>query len=419
MKSSLLIAFALLGGAVGSAAAQPARDTARKRVPDPTSFSFMFENDTFNKSDSAYTNGVRLSWGIMRHRPAMKALTDYNLVSLLDRGVDRGLQFFGADSAHWLADLGIIPRTTPRAACPKDPDRTKLYRNRPCTVLTFSLAQIMYTPDTLMGTTVVTHSRPYAGFLYATVGVTTLSADSASWLAFSEVSNQFLLGVTGHPSGAEDTQSWAHWVMATGAHRPLGWDTQLRFWVHPGFINDIVLRPRVLEHCAGPKLPGVPACDGTVDEQRRTDLSVHSELVTTTHMLRYSLGLIARAGSNYPDAVGALRIPVSKGNRGCGRCSLWWNVFVDIEGRVVPYNSLISGGIPDGGPAGWRTVSQIRARSLVAEGAAGLSFGTRDVSGRIEMTSRTPEYDVIGRGQPKVMNGFMTFMLAIHPTNPR
>jgi hypothetical protein len=368
---------------------------------DARSFTFMFENDTFNKSDSSYTNGIRLSWSSMRHSKALQPFTNSSLVSLLDRAFDVA----GADAIR-PTRLGLIPKTTPTRKCQWGGDREKLYDDKACTIVTASLAQLQYTPDTLASTTVVTHSRPYAGFLYATAGVTTLSAEKTGWIAFSEVSNQLIVGVTGPPSLAEDGQAFAHWTMSTGAHRPLGWDTQLRFAPQVGLINDIVIRPRKLERCLND-------CDGTVDEQRRADLSLHSELVTATQMLRYSLGSIVRFGRDYPDAVGALRIPVSKG-RGTGG-GFWWYLFGDLEGRYVPYNMFISGGLRDGGADGWRHVKQIRARSLVAESAVGLSFGTRDASGRIEMTSRTPEYDVIGRDRPRFMHGFMTFMLSIHP----
>jgi lipid A 3-O-deacylase len=370
---------------------------------DARSFTFMFENDTFNKSDSSYTNGIRLSWSSMRYSKKLQPFTNSNLVSFLDRAFD----VVGADAIRPTA-LGLIPRATPTRKCQWNSDRANLYGNRACTVATTSLAQLQYTPDTLASTTAVTHSRPYAGFLHATAGVTTLSAEKTGWIAFSEVSNQLVVGVTGPPSLAEDGQAFAHWTMSTGAHRPLGWDTQLRFAPQVGLINDIVIRPRGWEHCVGDD-----ACDGTVDEQRRADLSLHSELVTATQMLRYSLGTVVRLGHDYPDAVGALRIPVSKG-RGSGG-SFWWYVFGNLEGRYVPYNMFISGGWRDGGVDGWRNVKQITARSLVAESAIGLSFGTRDASGRIEMTSRTPEYDVIGRDRPRFMHGFMTFMLSIHP----
>lgn len=379
---------------------------------DPTSFSFYLENDAWVNSDTGYTNGVRLAWTILRYRRGMNLFRDYNLGTTLDRG----LSVVGLGGLR-LDRLGLIPALQDTVRCTEQPERSKRRRGA-CTILNLSLAQTMYTPDSLRSTTLQPRDHPYAGFLAVTAGVTTLDSptarDSNSWIAYTEVSNEILLGVTGHPSYAEDTQSWAHWTVSTASHRPLGWANQLRTAPQIGARTDIEARPKWWEYCLAKR------CLGIIDERRRADLTSHTELLAGTYMVRLSQGLIGRIGMDFPDAVGALRIPVTA-PRGEGEHRgieilgqrYWWAAFGDIEQRYVPYNMFIVGGLADGGPDGWRTLRQITPRYDVRELAYGVAAGNSHFTLRGQYAYRTPEYDVVGFARANAYHGIVSLTITV------
>jgi hypothetical protein len=399
-RHAVLVTALLLAGA--------ARLEAQRAA---TSVSLYIENDTFTSSDTGYTNGIRLSWAILRFRPGMRFFTDYNLAT----AVDGGLAWLGLDRLR-LDRLGLIPDMQGDVECDENPERADRAAGA-CTILTFGIAQTMFTPDSLATTELQARDQPYAGFLYATIGVTTLDSpvqrSPRHWLAFTEVTNVVLIGVTGQAAHAEDTQSLAHWTWATGSHRPLGWNNQLRQAIQVGLITDISARPRRWEYCR-------KGCSGIIDERRRLDLTSHTEAVASTHMVRLSQGLTARAGMDFPDVVGALRIPVSA-PQGAGpdrglvilNERYWWYVFGNAEARYVPYNMFLAGGLADGGPHGWRTLREITPRRGVMEVGYGLAVGSSRMSMRGQLAFRTPEYDVIGARRSHGLHGFGSIMLSI------
>jgi hypothetical protein len=419
----LLVAACCLTLPVGVAAAQR----------DATSFGLYIENDAFNNSDTGYTNGIRLAWAINRARPGMRIITDYNIATAVNGLL--GAHLFGVRAltleALRLDRLGLLPKHI-NGACDSSGERglRKVERKinplngsvatigGACMILNLGIAQTMYTPDSLASTLVEPRDQPYAGFLFANIGVTTIDSpsatDSSHWLAYSEVSNQVIIGVTGQAAHAEDAQSIAHWTWSSGAHRPLGWRNQLRQSVQVGLISDLQFRPRKAEFCT-------KRCNGMDTEGRWLDFTPHVESVIGTHMVRFSEGLTGRIGRRFPDMIGMLRIPVSAppvrlANKGCIVCEpFWWYAFGNLENRYVPYNMFIEGGLADGGPTGWRTIRQITARRTVQEMAAGLALGNTRFTARGQLAWRTPEYDVIGAARSKGLHGFGSLLIAVHP----
>lgn len=393
--------------------------TAQK---DFTAFSIYIENDAPLNSDTGYTNGLRLSWAIMRNRPWMQGFVDRSLPGLMDRAM--GVHLFGV---RWLtldplrlSRLGLIPDKIESKACSPSSQRAEREIGA-CTIHTLGIAQTMYTPDSLASTRVQPRDQPYSGFLFGTIGVTTLDApsmrNSKSWIGYTEVSHQLILGVTGTPAGAEVTQSLAHWTWSPASKRPLGWGNQLKFAPHVGLLSDIAFRPkRFFEYCAN-------MCDGSIDEQRIFDVTPHTELVASTHMVRVSAGATARLGFGFPDMVGTLRIPVAApAHKARSECFLylvcqryWAYAFVNADARYVPHNMFLAGGYADGGPSGWKEVREIDPRTSVNEYAVGFAFGNKRMTFRGQHAYRTPEYDVRGAKKPEALHGFASFMLSIHP----
>lgn len=385
--------------------------TALGQQRDASAFSFFLENDAFISSDTGYTNGVRISWSALRYRGWMRKITQHNVATTFDAA----LKTIGLGRVR-LSRLGLIPNRSPAVHCDENPVRDDRATG-PCSMLNVALAQAMYTPDSLASRNIVLNDRPYGGFLYATVGVTLLDSprarSSGHWLAFTQVSHQLLFGFTGKLSFAENTQSLAHWTFSPASHRPLGWRNQLRTAPQVGLITDIAARPGILEYCKA-------QCDGTMDELRRVDLTPHTEVVTSTHMLRLSQGLTLRAGIDFPDMVETLRIPVTapaSGARARGLTILgeryWFYGFANAEARYVPYNMFIRGGYKDGGEDGWRTRRMISPRYGVFEHAYGISVGSSRMSVKGQYAYRTPEYDVIGARRAHGWHGYGSVSISI------
>lgn len=101
----------------------------------------------------------------------------------------------------------------------------------------YSLAfgQSMFTPEDLARYDVVTEDRPYAGWLFGTMGLVlgpSRDRTSAS-AAFDRLETlEFTLGIVGPASGAEHTQKFVHTTI--DAPYPEGWHNQLHN--EPGFI---------------------------------------------------------------------------------------------------------------------------------------------------------------------------------------
>jgi hypothetical protein len=362
---------------------------------DASTFSFYFENDALQNSDTGYSNGVRIAWSALRYRGWMRQVTQFNLATAFDAVlgatiIARPLQ---------LHRIGLIPDTVPGKHCDENPARDDRQFG-PCTMLNVALAQMIYTPDSLASTNRVLNDQPYAGFLYGTLGVTMLDAPRmrhpGHWIAFTQVSHQLLFGFTGKWSFSENTQSLAHWTFSPASHRPLGWRNQLRTAPQAGLITDIAARPWFFEFCKD-------GCDGTIDERRLIDLTPHTEAVASTHMLRLSQGLTLRAGYDFPDMVDALRIPVTAPPGSPEKRGLvilgdryWLYGFLNVEARYVPYNMFLAGGWRDWGPYGWRDVRQIMPRHGVIENAVGGAIGSSSMSLKGQFAFRSREYDVMG-----------------------
>lgn len=133
------------------------------------------ENDLFGGEDRYYTSGIRATW----------LSPDDHVPDLVRRGADQ-LPFFS--------------------------QRGQLK-------LSYSLGQNMYTPDDITLVDPPEDDRPYAGWLYATVGLGSETANRLDRLQLS-------IGVIGPASGADKIQQEVH--RFTGSPQPAGWDTQLR-----------------------------------------------------------------------------------------------------------------------------------------------------------------------------------------------
>lgn len=342
---------------------------------------FFAENDALGGgSDSAYTNGVRATWSFMTWPDRADRIARVgSLMFLIDRVWDS------------------IPSETMRrrTRCVVQGARA----GRPCGFLSFGLGQTMYTPSTLLDTMPRPDERPYAGMLFATLGLNT----SGRRVHYS---TELLLGVLGPASGAEATQSLAHWTWSPGSVKPRGWRNQLRNALQVGVINTYAFRPP--SRLWGVPFPGeycLNGCEGDYGERRVFDLTLTGELALATHMRRASGGVIARLGYGFPDVLNAKRIPttrpgivraVQKLGDFVERHQPWFHVFLAQDGRRVWHNAFLEGTGADDGPDGWRTISQIAPRPSVGETSWGWSVGFSSLTVTYQNVLRTTEYDSDG-----------------------
>lgn len=137
---------------------------------------FILENDLFYGKDQHYTNGARFAWTASPDKPP----------------------------PDWAVQASQI--------LPFFPTTSGKIRHG------YAFGQSMFVPSDIKLTDPPAGERPYAGWLYGSVGlgVETKNRLDQFWLS---------LGVVGPSSLAEQTQKFVHKVV--GADDPKGWDTQL------------------------------------------------------------------------------------------------------------------------------------------------------------------------------------------------
>lgn len=147
----------------------------REWEDDKGTYTLVLENDYFAGEDNGYTNGFRASY----------LSPETEIPAWMDEAA-RLLPFF-AGEGH------------------------KRY--------SFAFGQSMYAPDDLRQSTLIANDRPYAGFLYGSVGALT---DTGYRLD----NVQLTLGMVGPSSLAAQTQDAVHHTI--GSIDPQGWGNQLK-----------------------------------------------------------------------------------------------------------------------------------------------------------------------------------------------
>ncbi len=181
----IALVLAVLAGNLKSQAQfrPPARDRG--------SLVFSLENDVLLKQDEGYTNGVQLMW----ITPELSQNSGSSFLRWLAR-INRGL--LGAD------------KTATASGDESKPEQRRAG---------LSFVQGMFTPDNLSEKELIPDDRPYAGLLYASLGLVKLGPlrqDSAG----------LAVGVVGPLSLAGTIQRWLH--RTYGWTYPEGWENQLK-----------------------------------------------------------------------------------------------------------------------------------------------------------------------------------------------
>ncbi|ADD68392.1 Protein of unknown function DUF2219 [Denitrovibrio acetiphilus DSM 12809] len=252
----------------------PVSAVAGENVENGT-LSLVYENDIFH-SDKYYTNGVRASW-----------LSEPDKISLLALRAAGYVPFFPAGSSV---------RTT------------------------YSFGQNMYTPTDIKIENPPKNDRPYAGWLYGSVG---LIAETGKRLDQLELT----VGVVGPASLAEQTQKTVHRMI--DSPRPEGWDHQLKN--EPGFV---LTYQRSWRSYVSKSMLGVPY-----------DITPHAGVALGNVFTYASTGFVIRYGMRLPQDYGPPRIQPNLPGSGffVPQEKFGWYLFAGLEGRAVLRNIFLDG----------------------------------------------------------------------------
>lgn len=239
----------------------------------------------------------------------------------------------------------------------------------------FTVGQNLYTPSEIDQRTPDSGDRPYAAWLYGSIGLTTLTADHLDEL-------ELTFGVVGPEALGEQTQKFIHSHL-TDSPTPKGWNTQLDF--EPGVIVSWQRRwPR--------GFGGDWHIDFGDDFRLRAEPNVNVSLgniytyAGTGLMLTFGpyQGILqdtpprvrpAMAGTGYFD------VPDQKWS---------WYLFGGIDGRVVARNIFLDGNSFDDDSL------SVDKKPLVGDAVAGVAFTLYDYRLSYTANYRTKEFD----GQP-------------------
>ncbi|MBI1276042.1 DUF2219 family protein [bacterium] len=153
---------------------KPVTPAEARPVDDKGIVSIVWENDVFANRDNNYTNGFRMAW--------------------------LSPEYSGEDRFNDVA--GYLFPFSPNG------------KRR----LSLAIGQSMFTPDNLKSTAYIPGDRPYAGWLYGSVGAVSDTGKQLDNVVLT-------VGMVGPSSQAEAVQKFVH--EAIGSQDPKGWDNQL------------------------------------------------------------------------------------------------------------------------------------------------------------------------------------------------
>ncbi len=282
------------------------------------SYSLVFENDLFYRTDRDYTNGIELSWSPPRD----------------------------AEAAHPSFLTGMLP-----AIFPQNDLRAS-----------YSLGQMMFTPEDTKTPNPPLTQRPYAGYLYGAVALTGTGDSTEDQLRLQ-------LGMVGPASLAEDSQDLVHRIR--GFALPQGWRTQLRD--EPG----LVLSYRHTRELAA----------FAPQEEKIFDVAANYGGAVGNVFDYAEAGAIARLGFNLPADSGPPQIdPARPGSRIYQpQADFGAYVFSGIQGRAIARNLFLDGN-------SFQSSRSVAKENFVGEVSVGGALAFRDFRLSFVHVFRSREY---------------------------
>ncbi len=194
--------------------------------------------------------------------------------------------------------------------------------------MTYGLGQNMYTPENISIDPPDPSDRPYAGFLYGSIGI---AADQRSSDGAPRQLDVFALdiGIVGPGSLAEPTQKFVHEVI--GSDRPRGWEHQLGTEVAFRLLYE--RNWRASQKWDLPLLP----LEG--------DITPHLGLALGTAETYGAVGASVRLGEDLGDDYGPPRVRPALSGPGFFKDvdGFGWYIFAGFQGRAVARDLFVEG----------------------------------------------------------------------------
>lgn len=291
--------------------------------PEAGTLSLVFENDLFYDTDGNYTNGVRVSWLSGPGRTSASALR----------------------AARWF---------------PLFPDGGTVRTS-------YAVGQNMYTAGDIALRDPPIGDRPYAGWLYGSIG---LIAETGRRLDQLELT----LGIVGPASLAEPTQKLIHGL--TDSQEPRGWDTQLKN--EPGVV---LTYQRSWRGFVSGSVSGFGF-----------DATPHAGVALGNVFTYANAGVMLRFGQRLPLDYGPPRIQPSLPGSGffVPQEGFGWYLFAGVEGRAVARNIFLDGNT-------FRDSRSVDKEPLVGDLQFGIALTWHNVRLSYTHVLRTREFETQGK----------------------
>jgi lipid A 3-O-deacylase len=250
---------------------------------------------------------------------------------------------------------------------------------------TYSLAQNMFTPDEITRPELIPDDQPYAGWLYAGVGLES-ERRSHSGTRISD-SIELQVGIVGPQSYAEDVQRAWHRFIDTDY--PEGWDNQLK-----NELGVVLYYDRLWAGLAETRL----GSDGW-----KIDLSPHAGFALGNVYTHAAGGATVRFGLDLPDDFGPpyIRPSLPGSDYFTPSRGFAWHLFAGIDVRAVARNIFLDGNT-------FTDSHSVDKNILIGEAQAGVAFALGRYRLAYTHVIRTPEFD----GQDADMFGSLTLSIA-------
>ncbi len=319
LSSCVVAAYAQTGGKPETLQKQFKKHAEGK--PRDEFLTLTFENDSIaSGADRNYTNGIRISWFDTGDRPPAMA-------SFLD---------------HFIPMFSVN-------------DTTSVY---------YSVGQNLYAPRDLTRSTPNPKDRPYAAFLYGSMGMSNLKDNHQDNV-------ELTIGVIGPWALGKETQQFVHTLL--GAQDPKGWNSQLRnevglmaSWEHlwpeayAAEFGDLHFRAS----------PYVGATLGNIYTYANSGLIVQlvpKQYKWQTTPLRVRPAMPGNGYFSVPE----------------GEFS--WSLFAGVEGRAVGRNIFLDGNTFENSPS-------VGKKPIVGDANIGAAFTYGRTQVNYTLNWRAPEY---------------------------
>ena len=318
----------------GPAFAEPLVPAAAPKTPEPSvplpadaleddekgTLSLTLENDVFFGADRNYTNGFRASW-----------VTPADKIPFILRPISRAIPTF-----------------------PQQGEKR----------VSYAFGQSMFTPSDITDYNLRPLDRPYAGWLYGTIGMVN---DTGKQLDTLELT----LGIVGPESLAHPTQHFVHQYI-TDSPEPRGWYHQLD--TEPGLILSYERKWRSYYQFS--------LLGHGVDFMPNLGASLGNVLTSA------QAGATVRIGQHLPADYGPPRVrpSLSGSDYFMPTDGFGWYLFAGVQGRYVAHNIFLDGNT-------FTDSHSVEKENWVGDWQAGLAITYHTTRVTISQVHRTREYE--------------------------